>query len=183
MKHWPVPNSYSDEIPSSGSTGSFWEDRTDRFHCGVDFFAPSGSSVVAIDTGVVLDKGIFSDPINNKYLKKTYYIVIKSENNIIYKYAELSKLVVRVGEKILGGQEIGFVGDVLNMDIIDDEAPFYIREQAYMNLPSMLHLEMYKSPVMEVKPYDTGNFLGRLKPSSLLDPNVFLIGIKKKKSI
>ncbi len=179
MKHWPVPNSYSDELPQAGSQGAFWEDRTDRFNCGVDFYAPPGSSVIAIDGGIVLDKGLFTSPEINPYWNKTYYLVIKTQENIIYKYAELSDILVRLGEHVQGGAEIGIVGEALNKDTVTDSDPFYIRELLYKNFPCMLHLEMYKSPVMEVKPYSEGNFLGKFKPVSILDPNIYMMGVHK----
>ena len=49
MRHCPVPNSYSKNIPNKNSPGSFWENRKDRFHCGIDIYASAGSEVVSID--------------------------------------------------------------------------------------------------------------------------------------
>jgi murein DD-endopeptidase MepM/ murein hydrolase activator NlpD len=66
MKSWPVKDSYSKEIPKQGSAGSFWEDRKDRHHCGIDIYAPKGSEVVSIEEGVVIGTGI--SLLLNKYL-------------------------------------------------------------------------------------------------------------------
>ncbi len=183
MKYWPVPESFEDEIPQPGSSGSFWEDRTDRFNCGIDFYAPPGSVVLSITDGVVIDKGVFTDPIQNQYWNRTYFVVIKSKEQINYKYAELAEIYIRIGEKIEAGQKIGIVGKSLNTEMVGDDAPFYIRELLYKNYNAMLHLELYKSPVMEVKPYSEGNFLGNMRPVSVLDPNVYLMGISKNGSI
>jgi hypothetical protein len=53
MVQWPVPESYSQRIPFPPSPGSFWENRDDRHHCGVDIYAPCGSVVVAVESGEV----------------------------------------------------------------------------------------------------------------------------------
>lgn len=58
MRYWPVPDSYSKNIPLHGSSGSFWENRGDRYHCGVDIYAPPGSKVIAIECGEVIDLGV-----------------------------------------------------------------------------------------------------------------------------
>jgi murein DD-endopeptidase MepM/ murein hydrolase activator NlpD len=59
MKYWPVLNNYSKIIPTSGS-GSFWEDRGDRHHYGVDIYAPDNSDVLSIEDGKIIDIGIFT---------------------------------------------------------------------------------------------------------------------------
>ncbi len=181
MKHWPVPDSYFDEIPRNGSPGSFWEDRNDRFHCGVDLYAPSSSPVVAIDGGRILDIGKFTDENENTYWNNTFYIIVKSSEGIIYKYAELVYSEVKLGQVIIPGQILGNVGNAINTEKVTSKDPFYIRELVYKNQPSMLHLEIYKAPIMEVKPYSAGNFLGNYRPSSLLDPNIYLVGVTKNK--
>ena len=58
MKYWPGPNRYSKNIPTNGFSGSFWEDRDDRRHCGIDIYAPKGSGVIAIEYGKVIDIGL-----------------------------------------------------------------------------------------------------------------------------
>ena len=60
MKHWPVPNSFSNKIPVQGTSGSFWENRGDRHHCGIDIYAPANSEVLSITDGMVMDVGIFT---------------------------------------------------------------------------------------------------------------------------
>lgn len=180
MKYWPVPESYTDELPKFGSLGSFWRDRGDRYHCGIDIFAPPGSAVIAIESGQVVDKGIFTSPSHNRYWNTTSYITIKSSENILYKYASLSQTFIHVGDFIEGGQDIGLIGLVINKFKIAPQTPMFVREYIENNLMSMLHLEMYKSPISEVRPYSGGNYFGRTKPDSLLDPNVFLYQVRKK---
>ena len=62
LKYWPVPNSHSKIVPTAGSPGSFWEDRGDRHHSGIDIYAPEGSNVLSIEDGKVIDIGIFTSP-------------------------------------------------------------------------------------------------------------------------
>ncbi len=184
MKHWPVPNSYSKQIPEKGEPGSFWEDRDDdRRHCGVDIYAPEGSKIIAIETGVVIDTGVFTTLEMNPYWNKTYYIVIKTKEKVLYKYAELPEIKTEIGTMVQAGDVIGTVGTVINPENIGPETPFYIRELIHKGNPSMLHLELYKAPVMEVRPYKGGNFYGKEKPASLIDPTYFLNGrIKQERS-
>lgn len=82
MKYWPVPDRYSKDISADGSPGSFWENRQDRFHCGIDIYAPAGSDVLSIEDGEVIDIGIFTAPAKVPYWNITKYITIKKK--IIY---------------------------------------------------------------------------------------------------
>ena len=176
MKQWPVPQSYSKQIPEKGEPGCFWEDRDDRRHCGVDIYAPEGSKVLAIESGYIIDAGVFTDPENSSFWKKTYYIVIKTKEKVMYKYAELQEIVVTIGDYVESGELVGKVGSALNTDVIGPDSPFYIRELVHKGNPSMLHLELYKAPIIEVKLYQSGNYFGKEKPSSLIDPTYFLNG-------
>ena len=127
MRHWPIPNSYSKEIPTAGSPGSFWENRIDRHHCGVDIYAPRDSGVISVENGKVVDVGIFTSPDVVAYWNTTYYILIKNNNGFICKYAELVDVVVDEGDFVKAGRLIGHVGRVLNASKIDDDSPLYIK--------------------------------------------------------
>ena len=179
LKVWPVPDSYTKDIPRNGSQGSFWEDRGDRYHCGVDIYAPEKSSVLSIQNGKVIDVGIFTSHDVLNYWNNTHYVIIKSPPNIIYKYAELGEVSVHIGDYVNAGQPIGHVGRVINEDAIDHTTPQYILDLLEEGRTSMLHLEIYQAPVTEVRPYLGGNFLGDIKPFSLIDPALFLNGAKR----
>jgi murein DD-endopeptidase MepM/ murein hydrolase activator NlpD len=181
MKHWPVPDSFFDELPKYGSPGAFWKDRGDRYNCGIDFFASPGASVLAVESGQVVDKGIFTSPTQNRYWYSTRYVIIKTSENILYKYAGLSQVLAHVGDYVESGQLIGLVGMLINKDKITPQTPSYVRELISHNFLSMLHLEMYKAPISEVKPYSGGNFFGKNKPDSIIDPNTYLYDVKKDK--
>ena len=94
MKYWPVPNSYSKTIPTNGLPGSFWEDRGNRFHCGVDIYAPKDSEVLSIEEGVILDVDIFTSPKIIPYWNTTYSILIHNKSGFICRYAELGSTIV-----------------------------------------------------------------------------------------
>jgi murein DD-endopeptidase MepM/ murein hydrolase activator NlpD len=179
-KFWPVPDSYSDRIPDTGSPGSFWENRGETFHCGVDFYAPQGSAVIAIEGGIVIDKGVFTNPEKRSYWNLTYYVVIKTSENINYKYAELEEVFVQIGHWVYAGTKIGQIGVTIDKDRINPRTPYYVRELIRSNHTSMLHLEMYEAPIIEVRPYAGGNFEGKAMPLSLIDPNFYLAEIAKQ---
>lgn len=79
MKHWPIPNSYSKKTPIRGAPGSFWKNRDDRYHCGIDIYAPNGSDVISIEDGKVIETGTFTSPDKNPYWNTTFYVLIKNK--------------------------------------------------------------------------------------------------------
>ena len=179
MKSWPVKNSYSKNIPEQGSAGSFWEDRRDRHHCGVDIYAKKGSEVVSIEDGIVVAVGISTSDEILPYWNKTFYIVIKNNSGFYCKYAELDDVIVKKGSLIKSGQLIGHVGLVLNSDKINEKSPEYIQKLKNKN-PSMLHFELYsEKPIITHKNYLGGNWFNFNKPDNLLDPTAYLQSIKK----
>jgi murein DD-endopeptidase MepM/ murein hydrolase activator NlpD len=176
MKVWPVPDSYSRELPKRGTLGSFWENRGDRYHCGVDIFAPVGSDVISVQNGKVIDVGRFTSPSDANYLNESFYIIIKTPQNLNIKYAEVDTVLVRIGDFVNAGQKIASISKVLNEEQLSHSTPHYLREMMGKGLVSMLHLEAYISPISEVKPYLYGNFMGEEKPYSIVDPALFLNG-------
>lgn len=182
MKFWPLPNSLENTLPKRNTKGSFWEDRGDRFNAGVDIYAPENSPIYAIEEGVVIDIDVFSRN-SSPYLNETKYLIIKSPEKVNYKYCEIDDIVIEIGDKVKPGDLIASVKRLINPDHIDNETPFFIKELIYDNLLSKLHLEMYKAPFTEIRPYELGNFLGDEKPNSIIDPNIYFMGLKKIHSI
>lgn len=174
MRYWPIPNSYSKIIPAAGFPGSFWKDRGDRHHCGVDIYAPEGSDVLSIEDGIVTDVGISTSPDKVPYWNVTSYILVRNESGFVCKYAELGDVTVRVGESVRVGQLIGHVGIVLNADKIGEDSPQYIHEIKKKGNMSMLHFELYEAPPSETDDYLGGNWFGDMKPENLLDPSDYL---------
>lgn len=174
MKYWPVPNSYSKNIPKNGQPGSFWEKRDDRYHCGIDIYAPAGSEVISVDDGFVIETGIFTDSKNISYWNKTKYITIKNQDELVCKFAELEDVLVKEKEFVTAGQLIGHVGIVLNNEKITEESPKYIQAIKKNNNFSMLHFELYNFIPVKNKNYFGGNCFVNKKPKHLLNPNNYL---------
>lgn len=173
--NWPVPESSIKEIPKKGEPGGFWEKRGDRFHCGADIYATKGSKVYSIKKGEVIDIGVFTSPKMISYWNKTFYVDIKNDNGFIFRYAELEKTNVSKKDKVKEKDLIGFVGQVLNPDRIDDSSPMYILKLKEKSSHSMLHFETYKKrSLFSEKKYLGGNWFGNNIPGCSINPASFL---------
>lgn len=137
---WPLPGDRSRRIPIHGFPGSFAEDRGDRLHCGVDLYAPAGSEVVSIDDGLVVEVGHFTSPRMIPYWNETFYAIVENEGGLFVKFAEMEAVEVNPDDRLSSGDLVGLVGSVLNPEMIDDDAPAYIRDLIERERPSMLHL-------------------------------------------
>ena len=174
MKFWPVPESYSTKLPEKGAPGSFWEDREDRHHCGVDIYAPKGSKVRAVEAGVVIEIGEFTSPQLIPYWNVTYYILLQLQNGWVSKYAELGEVLVKAGERVKAGQVIALVGSVLNPDRITERSPAYVQRLRENGNQSMLHFELYKKRPTSSEDYLGGNCFREKKVDGLLDAASYL---------
>ncbi len=176
MKHWPLPETTPKILPENGKQGSFWEDRGDRHHAGIDLYAPPGTPVFAIENGTILSVDCFTSPDKVDYWNVTYSILIQNEDGQVVRYAELGQADVCTGESILAGQKIGTVGLVLNFAKIGEKAPGYIQRLKTTGSPSMLHLE-YHTTAPKEEHYLGGNYFLTQKPDHLLDPVILLDSI------
>ena len=174
MKRWPVPKSYAKNLPASGAPGSFWENRGDRYHCGVDIYAPEGSDVLSVEDGEVIDIDIFTSPDKIPYWNTTYHALLKNKTGFVCKYAELRDILVKRGMVVKAGELIGHVGLVLNTDQISKQSPQYIQRLNDNNKQSMLHFELYIIEPNNHEYYSSGNWFGTKKPNNLLDPTSYL---------
>jgi len=181
MKYWPVPKSYSKSFPNENTPGSFWEGRDDRYHCGIDIYAPVGSNVLSVYSGFVIEIGIFTDNKTIPYWNETKYIIIKNQDGIFCKYAELKDVEVKEKDFVKAGQLIGHVGLVLNNKKITKKSPLYIQKIKKKNNFSMLHFEAYKSLPLKNKKYLGGNWFGNKKPNNIINPSNYLKNIIKTK--
>lgn len=163
------------------SKKSFWENRGDRFHCGVDIYLKKGSKVISFSPGKVINTGVFTQSKEVYYWNKTFYVDVKLENGFFCRYAELGKISVSVGDKLGSSDIIGLVGRVLNKDKIDSDSPLYIQKLKDKDNFSMLHFELYKNKPVDVKDncYLGGNWFCENKPEGLVDPTSFLAKIEK----
>lgn len=178
MRTFPLTSKTENILRDHGETGSFWEDRKDRHHCGIDLYAPEGEPVIAIEDGEVTDVGIMTSPEMISYWNETYYLVIRNHSGLFCKYGELASPNVKVGDTVEAGQVIGHVGTVLNSEKIDGTAPEYIRKLKDKN-PSMLHFELWEdNPVVKDSNYLGGNWFGDSRPQKLLNPTEYLRSIE-----
>lgn len=178
MRFWPVPASYSQQLPRTGEKGSFWEDRGDRRHTGVDIYAPQGSPVVAVEDGIVLQVLEFTSPKLLPYYNQTQAVLVKHFDGAILLYAQLGFVRVSPGEVVSAGEVLGGLGEVLNAQCIDRSAPRHIRGLANAELTAILHLELYNNvPQVNLNTLG-GNILLKETPSGLLDPTEYLSSIE-----
>jgi murein DD-endopeptidase MepM/ murein hydrolase activator NlpD len=82
-----------------GDTGS-WS----RYHTGIDFSAPMGTTIRAAAGGVVTHAGSGSESWAGNY------VTIKHSDGKSTLYAHMSTVSVDVGEKVSGGARVGAIG-------------------------------------------------------------------------
>jgi len=97
----PVAGSYV--TTGYKSSGSLWSSGK---HSGIDFHAASGSSVVAVGAGTVVEAGWGGAYGNN--------IVLRMTDGTYTQYGHLSVIGVRVGQSVVAGQQIGLSGSTGN---------------------------------------------------------------------
>lgn len=85
---------------------SYYGTRSRGWHTGVDFAAPSGTDIYAWKSGTVIFSG-WSGSYGN-------YIKVDHGNGQISCYAHCSRLAVSVGQSVVQGQIIGYVGTTGN---------------------------------------------------------------------
>ncbi|MFE4382621.1 M23 family metallopeptidase [Streptomyces cyaneofuscatus] len=99
--HLPVAGSSVTTGYKSG--GALWSSGS---HSGVDFRAASGSSVVAVGAGTVVEAGWGGAYGNN--------IVLRMTDGTYTQYGHLSSIGVSVGQSVTSGQQIGLSGSTGN---------------------------------------------------------------------
>ncbi|MGW1085547.1 M23 family metallopeptidase [Streptomyces sp. NPDC002596] len=97
----PVAGSYV--TTGYKSSGSLWSSGR---HSGIDFHAASGSSVVAVGAGTVVEAGWGGAYGNN--------IVLRMTDGTYTQYGHLSSIGVSVGQSVGAGQQIGLSGSTGN---------------------------------------------------------------------
>ncbi|MER5181104.1 LysM peptidoglycan-binding domain-containing M23 family metallopeptidase [Streptomyces sp. NPDC002896] len=85
-------------------SGSMW---SSGYHTGVDFVAPTGTSLKAVGAGTVVSAG-WGGAYGNQ-------VVIKLSDGMYAQYAHLSALSVSAGQTVTAGQQIGLSGATGNV--------------------------------------------------------------------
>ncbi|MEU0135760.1 M23 family metallopeptidase [Streptomyces sp. NPDC006296] len=99
--HLPVAGSHVTTGYKSG--GALWSSGS---HSGVDFQAASGTSVVAVGSGTVVEAGWGGAYGNN--------IVLRMKDGTYTQYGHLSSIGVSVGQSVGSGEQIGISGSTGN---------------------------------------------------------------------
>ncbi|MFE9823909.1 M23 family metallopeptidase [Streptomyces sp. NPDC005791] len=99
--HLPVAGSHVTTGYKSG--GALWSSGS---HSGVDFQAASGTSVVAVGAGTVVEAGWGGAYGNN--------IVLRMNDGTYTQYGHLSSIGVSVGQSVGSGEQIGISGSTGN---------------------------------------------------------------------
>jgi murein DD-endopeptidase MepM/ murein hydrolase activator NlpD len=89
--------------PMPGPIADPFGPRGARFHAGVDFPAPSGTSVAAAGFGRV----VFAGPSGSGWGN---LVVVRHRLGVRTRYAHLSRIDVRVGQRVSAGSTVGLVG-------------------------------------------------------------------------
>lgn len=103
LNRWVLPLGGYSLSAEFGQAGSYW---SSGYHTGLDFSAPSGTSLVAIANGVVTFAGY-----DGAYGNKT---VLTLEDGTEIWYCHQTSIGVSVGDNVVGGQPIGTVGSTGN---------------------------------------------------------------------
>lgn len=91
-------------IPGSVVTSEFDEKRGNRLHKGIDLRAPIGTPILAPNNSLVLDKGYDE--------KRGNFIILGDQyGNRTHQFMHLSDILVKNGEIVKQGQEIGKSGN------------------------------------------------------------------------
>jgi murein DD-endopeptidase MepM/ murein hydrolase activator NlpD len=111
-----------------GDTGS-WA----RYHTGIDFAAPVGTTIHAADSGTITHAGSGSQGWAG------HYVTIRHADGKSTLYAHMSAVSVRVGERVDGGDRVGAIG------------------MTGRTFGPHVHFELYPAGVTPRNPYDAIN--------------------------
>ncbi|WP_030158471.1 M23 family metallopeptidase [Streptomyces sp. NRRL S-244] len=104
---WQKPVSSYTLSATFGKGGTMWSHK----HSGQDFACPVGTPVKAASAGTIVKAGPNGGGDGPAYGNA---IVIKHANNTYSQYAHLSKIQVRIGQKVTKGSQIALSGNTGN---------------------------------------------------------------------
>lgn len=147
-------------VPTGQHLGAFGRVRKYHVHEGIDLYCPEGSTVRAVEDGLVVAVEKFTGPSANPpspWWMDTEAILIEGMSGTVL-YGEVTS-IREVGDLVKAGDLLGFVIQVLT---VDKGRPM-----------SMLHLELHESGTTESVEWSVGD----PQPCSLKDPTPYLLSL------
>lgn len=142
------------EIPTGIHVGAFGVVRKNHTHEGIDLYAPQGTSVTAVEDGVVVVVEPFTGPeAGSPWWMDTQCVMVEGPSGVVV-YGEISATVL-VGDRVVAGDCIGMVSRVLPKN--------KGRPQ------DMLHLELHRHGTRTCP-----EWVGE-RPITLLDPTPYCL--------
>ena len=164
MSHWKFPlKGWTGQIPQDTHPGSFGAVRKFDVHTGVDLYCKEGTSFFAVENGVVVEIEVFTGPkAESPWWHETHAVLIGGPTGVIC-YGEV-ETSLKVGDKVLAGDELGTVKQVLKKDKGKPRC--------------MLHFELYEQGAVETVWWKTDEDAADRRedrPEGLLDPTAHLL--------
>ncbi|MEU5401188.1 M23 family metallopeptidase [Streptomyces sp. NPDC005963] len=104
---WTKPVSQYVVSATYGNAGNMWASK----HSGQDFAVPTGTVVKSVGPGTVVKAGPNGAGDGPAYGNA---VVVKHDGNTYSQYAHLSRVDVKIGQKVQGGQQIALSGNTGN---------------------------------------------------------------------
>lgn len=148
-------------IPLSPHPGAFGVKRKNHTHEGVDLYCPEGTTVSAVEDGVIVAVLPFTgEHAGLPWWKNTFALLVEGESGVVV-YGEImpSKSLL-LGDGVSAGEHLGTIARVLKND---KGRPM-----------CMLHLELHTPGARFTPPWYEE------KPPTLLDPTPFLMPLASR---
>ncbi len=150
------------QLPIYPHPGGFATRRRYEVHTGIDLYCPVGTSVRAVEAGVVVGVEWFTGPDADPpcpWWMPTQAVLVSGDSGVVL-YGEIGTDLA-VGQTVEAGEQVGWVRRVLKND---------------KGLPtSMLHLELHASgTTRSTHPWRLEPILDA-RPASLRDPTLLLL--------
>jgi murein DD-endopeptidase MepM/ murein hydrolase activator NlpD len=148
-------------LPLSPHPGAYGVVRKNHTHEGVDFYCPAGTAVAAVEAGAVVAVMDFTGPkAGSPWWHDTQAVMVEGASGVVL-YGEIAP-VVRPGDRVMAGQLVGHVTQVLRED---KGRPM-----------SMLHLELHAPGTCDCYEWP----VDAAAPGSLRDPTPFLLPLAER---
>lgn len=143
-------------LPVLQHPGAFGIQRKHHIHEGVDLYAPEGTTVRAVETGMVVAIERFTGAhcdVPSPWWENTWAVLVEGASGVVV-YGEVSPELLRVGDRVVASERVGYVKRVLKKD------------KGYPM--SMLHIELHDAGTRQTyewvdeRPYSLGNPTGEL---------------------